>query len=465
MARIRAGLGGDILGPTRIAVVALVAALCLLFSSQAVAVAGSSDAGDWSMFHSDSAHHGVSPYATIGAASAPTLRPAWRIDLGHGSYSSPAVVFNAALGIRMVYVADAHGDLIALDANTGATVWKFHTPRVSGLSQQIISSPAVYRGVVYFGSDDHRLWAVDATTGARDCSYDTGGLLKSSPVVGETDASGPVVYIGEEGLSDEGSDGGHEWAINGVGNTNGACTLKWVYDDFGVPAGSQNGISGTYSSPALVTDATGRWVVVFGTTDPDDAVYSLDAETGHREWRFQTIVARDSDVGAAPTISAPGTNGFADGVVYITGKEKVVYAIDLTTGARIWEFSIRLDDHVAQQQSTSTAALDGRTVYVGSGVGVYALDAITGAKKWHADTPSAVFSSPAVTGASGDKVVLVGDLGGSVRAFRLSDGDELWHYTSPASGAMFVSSFAVSGGKAFILGTDGYAYAFAPHER
>ena len=33
-------------------------------------------------------------------------------------------------------------------------------------------------------------------------------------------------------------------------------------------------------------------------------------------------------------------NGFADGVVYVTGKDKITYAFDLTTGALIWQHAL-----------------------------------------------------------------------------------------------------------------------------
>ena len=73
---------------------------------------------------------------------------------------------------------------------------------------------------------------------------------------------------------------------------------------------------------------------MFGTSNPDNAVYALNAASGARLWRFQTVqTGDDEDVGAGPTISAPGINGFTDGVVYIDGKDGVEYALDLLTGA------------------------------------------------------------------------------------------------------------------------------------
>src|ERR1700690_174322 len=53
------------------------------------------------------------------------------------------------------------------------------------------SSPAVANGVVYVGSDDDNVYALNASTGHKLWSYTTGGPVQSSPAV----ANG-VVYVG-----------------------------------------------------------------------------------------------------------------------------------------------------------------------------------------------------------------------------------------------------------------------------
>ena len=57
----------------------------------------------------------------------------------------------------------------------------------------VYSSPAVANGVVYVGSEDNNLYALDAKTGAKLWSYATGGPVDSSPAV----ANG-VVYVGSD---------------------------------------------------------------------------------------------------------------------------------------------------------------------------------------------------------------------------------------------------------------------------
>ncbi|MDT9191305.1 MAG: PQQ-binding-like beta-propeller repeat protein, partial [Limnospira sp. PMC 894.15] len=64
-------------------------------------------------------------------------------------------------------------------------MWKFRT------EDGIFSSPAVSGGVVYFGSYDNHLYAVDANTGQERWKFKTESVIFSSPAV-----SGGVVYFG-----------------------------------------------------------------------------------------------------------------------------------------------------------------------------------------------------------------------------------------------------------------------------
>jgi len=61
--------------------------------------------------------------------------------------------------------------------------------------RHVYSSPAVSDGVVYIGSVDKKVYALDAATGALKWNYTTGGYIGSSPAV----CSG-VVYIGSDDM-------------------------------------------------------------------------------------------------------------------------------------------------------------------------------------------------------------------------------------------------------------------------
>ena len=415
---------------------------------------------DWPMLRHDPLHQGVSCETTLGASNAPSLKLDWSVNTGASSFSSPAVVYNATLGKSIVYVGNQGGQMNAYDAATGALVWSFQVPKTAGLSKEIETSPAVFDDVVYFGAGDYHEYAVNATTGALVCtSPSAGGIIAGSAVVGNPDgvAGHDVVYYGDSGPSGTASDGGHQWAMwaatdSGPGVT--PCATRWS-------AGPFYGNSGVYATQAYGTlkDNITR-VVVFGTTDPDDAVYELNAATGAQLWKFQTKQGIDSDVGAPPTISAPGVNGFADGVVYETGKDGITYAIDLQTGAQIWAFDFRANGFPGNP-AQSGASLVGDTIYLGFPNGALALNASTGALVWTSSPVSAAsISMPSISGATGDQVIFRGDMAGVFHADSLTTGQSLFTYPTGGSGVYMFSSPAVSTGRVFIANSAGILFAF-----
>ena len=411
----------------------------------ALAIAGTASAASgaafsaWPMFHADPGHSGLSPETAISTMTAPSLATRWTARLGTPSYTSPAV---ATSGGRALVYAGAGNHFYAYPAGGGAAAWSYTLP--AGVVE---NSPAVVGGVVYFGSTAGTVFALNASTGARICSFNTGQAILASPVVvGASDGSGPVVYDGT--VPNSGS--GAEYAIYGPGNTHGACTMDWKFNSWAVTPG------GTWSSPAYGVGAGGVPLLVFGSKDRDDSVYAVNARTGARVWRYQTSTLADSDVGAPPTISPRGRNGFTDGVVYATGKDKVVYALDLATGRLIWKHPLA----TGTNGDVAGAALVGDRIYVGSDTGVYALNATTGAQVWHALATSTFYGSPAVTGPIGRQVLMAGSTEGSLYALSLATGATLWTQKPDNSG--FWGSPAVSQGGFYIAGLDGVLRDFAP---
>jgi outer membrane protein assembly factor BamB len=396
------------------------------------------------MFQFNATHTGVSPETAISTATAPSLTPGWTATLGTSSYSSPAVVTNTALGEAVVYAA-ANSHMYAYPASGSSTpIWTFKLGKGGGA---VDTSPAVFNGVVYFASSAGTIFALNGATGTVDCTYPTGQLFQASPVVVQApDGSGPVIYEG----TDPPRATGAEYAIYGVGNTHGACTKDWEFNSFQVTPG------GTWSAPAYGTDANGRPLVVFGSVDTDDSVYALNASTGALAWRYQTSTQKLFDVGAAPTISPPGQNGFADGVVYVTGKDKSTYAIDLTTGAPIWHTQLVKGTN----GDVSSSALVGDTLYLGSDDGVYALNATTGAVVWHVLSQFTFYASPSITGPPGQQVLVIGNNEGRLYALNLADGSTVWTRRPITKG--FWASAAISQGGFYAVGLDGVLRSYAP---
>jgi len=73
----------------------------------------------------------------------------------------------------MVYIGSDDGNVYALNAATGMLVWKCATLDI------VTPSPSVAGGVVYVGSWDGNVYALKTTTGALVWKYKTGGGVHS----------------------------------------------------------------------------------------------------------------------------------------------------------------------------------------------------------------------------------------------------------------------------------------------
>lgn len=337
---------------------------------------GAAQAGDWSIFRHDTSHSG-----TADEIVEPPLKLLWEFTKGGSIYSSSAVAGG------MVYVGSEDFNVYALDAATGAIKWEYPTGGV------VRSSPAVSGGMVYVGSYDNNVYALDAATGSFKWEYKTGGIIESSPVV-----SDGVVYIGSGDFNIYALDaatGALKWkymvgwfvtspAVSGgvvyVGSdvnnvyaldaTTGA--LRWKHE---IEKDVSRGV--VYSSSPVVSD--GMVYVIAQVSSPKAWVYALDAVTGALKWKYMT----GSYVYSSPAVS--------DDTVYVGSNDKNLYAFDAKTGALRWKYT--------GSYGFFSPSVSGDVVYVGSEDGnLYALDAVTGALKWKHKIGFGVSSSPVVSG-------------------------------------------------------------------
>ena len=119
-------------------------------SPEATTIDDSAGNESWPMFRLDLRHT-----AALGVGDL-ELNPqlVWRFNTGDVVESSPAVVDG------VLYEGTFNRALFALDVDTGQELWRFP---VGGLLR---ASPAVVDGTVYFGADDNRFYALEAATGA-----------------------------------------------------------------------------------------------------------------------------------------------------------------------------------------------------------------------------------------------------------------------------------------------------------
>lgn len=339
-------------------------------------------------------------------------------------------VFTAdAADVAMFRGDPAHSGVYSSpSAPTLATVkWKFKT------NGKVVSSPAVVDGVVYFGSADRNLYAVNAADGSLRWKFPTKGGVNSSPAV-----AGGLVYVG--------SLDGNFYAVEAATGK-----AKWQFKTGGERRFTAPGIHGAMPRTEAMPDpfdvllsspVVAGGTVYFGSGDQN--VYALDAHTGALKWKFGT----GNVVHASPAVSG--------GVVYIGSWDRYLYALDVQTGTVIWKFQTGDDTVIYNQVGiASSAAIAAGAVFFGCRDGhFYAVDAKTGTQLWKHDNKMGwVIASPAVHDGA---VYFPTSDGTRFKALEASSGRVLFDLTNKA---VSFSSPAISNRLAYFGSSDGWLHA------
>jgi len=290
------------------------------------------------------------------AVDTKTGQAKWQFETQGNVASSPAVAGNT------VFVLSLDGKLYAVDASTGKSRWTFTTGGehrfsalgVGGLKPSsemmpdpwdlFISSPTVVDGVVYFGSGDSHVYAVDAATGGLKWKFKTGDVVHASPAIADG-----LVYIGSFDT--------YFYALNAATGE-----LVWKFKTKDDPESHlMMGIPGSA--------AVGNGLVYFGCRDAN--FYALDAKDGKLRWQFS--------LGQSWVIASPALVG--EEVFFTTSDTRKFEVLNALTGAEKYSLSYHI-------YSFSSPAIAGDHAYFGSFDGtVYAVD--LKAKKY-----SSTFSAP-----------------------------------------------------------------------
>ncbi len=397
---------------------------------------------NWAEFHQNPQLTAVDPGSNLTTANAATLGVRWATDLYGPALDSPVAAYDPALRQTLLYIGTETGSVLALNASTGQIVWGHW------LGAIIRGTPVVSNGSVYVGTDTTpALYRLNAATGSLQCRLVVTMPIEGTPLIVHPPGGVPTLYVG---TIDDGLRSGPVYAMNAA-----TCALEWTFSGY-------HRMSGSWVPVSYAVDAHGEPLVVFGTADPDASVYALNALTGAEVWRFQAVNPPPGtyDIGAGATISVPGANGFADGVVYVPSKFGILYALDLTTGAQIWatDFNAVAD---ATEGGRSTPACSGENLVFGYSGGVFDLNASSGAVRWQFVDPSRteVLSSPAILGPAGHQIVVAADLSGRVDVLRLANGALLYSY---ATAGYITASPAAGVDDFWIASSDGFLYDFGP---
>jgi outer membrane protein assembly factor BamB len=257
--------------------------------------------------------------------------------------------------------------------------WTFKT------GNAIEGAPAIVDGVVYIGSSDKHLYALDLATGKQKWKVKL-GAMKAAPA-----AKGGRVYVG---------------TIDGVFFCVNAADGKivWKYEADGeIQAGAnfhgENVIVGSHDSNLYCFSPEGKKVWTLAVEGPINAAVAVVGDrtfaTGCSDGILHVIDARNGkelgsiDLGGQTVTTAAVVGDW----VYSSMESNQVMAANLKTLKKGWTF----EPQKRQQPFHSSPAVAGGLVVAGSrDKKLYALDAVTGKEKWSFTTEGMVDASPVI---------------------------------------------------------------------
>ena len=355
--------------------------------------------------------------ARTGSADASTVNPTGKLKWSFRA--DDEIRSTAAVANGMVYFGSNDHKLYALDAATGQKRWEFE------VGSWVESSPAIVNGVVYFGSNDGFVYALDAVSGRQLWSFETPYAVKSSPAV-----AGNVVYIG-----------GDDYFVYALDARTGKQIWRFETD------------SHVMSSPVIADG-----ILYIGSMD--FSCYALNAENGRFRLKMNTF-----EVLSSPAVS--------DGKVYFTSRS-FLFAMD--GKARNWPgeeslrpwwlqfYAFRLAPpppprsgvlwgmRLSFSSSDTTPIVSGDSLFTTAGGSLYRVDLTTRKSTWTFPTTSTIRSSPALA----NNVLYVGNNDGLLYAVNADTGTALWTYNT---GMEIRSSPTYTHGVVYVTSRNGTIYA------
>ena len=249
----------------------------------------------------------------------------------------------------LVFVGSRDGRVLALDANTGDLKWSYPHQEDDPLGS-IYGTPFLTEDSVYVGTFEGKLYSLSSADLSRRWEFPVDDRQLGHIIGGPTVADGLVIY----------------------GTSEGTVTALDVFSQGpGVPEWTFQTDNQVWSSPTVV-DGT---VYV---TSLDHRVYALSLRDGSTKWR--TPFEAGGAIVSSPLV--------ADGTLFVGSFDSTFYALDATGGGEIWRFD-------GEGWFWPKPVTNGRLVYAGTTSGkLYALDMNSGFLIWEHDMGSPIISAP-----------------------------------------------------------------------
>ncbi|GAB2502794.1 outer membrane protein assembly factor BamB [Arenimonas alkanexedens] len=341
-------------------------------------------------FGSDKAK-AIEPAELVEITSPIAINAAWSRKLGDGMEKLGLRPRPAIEGER-VFVSNDEGRVLALNINTGDTLWDSEAVKTGKEGNRVLfwrrkeidaglsGSPGVANGLVVIGGRNGEVVAFDADSGAERWRTAVTSEVITTPLI----TGGFVVVRSNDGRT------------FGLDAADGA--RKWVFDR-GLPG---LGVRGNGSPVA------GNGFVYLGYDD--GSVISLRLADGQRVWE-QLVAQPEGRNDLERMADVDGEIQVGIDAIYATSYKGQTMAIDTNSGRPLWNRDTG--------GYGGLALLADRVILADSAGTVWALDRYNGSALWKQDVLARrMLTSPAI---HGDYAVF-GDLDGYLHWIRIADG-------------------------------------------
>ncbi len=271
---------------------------------------------------------------------------------------------------------------------------------------QVVAAPRTDGRLLYFGSTNHVFYAIDTECKLQWKRATGGALAGAAEVVGDT------VYIG--------SDDGRVYALQA---DNGA--TRWMFPPAPVTHVAPAPAPMTPPTPEEARAAARALRAKWRYARRHKGESAIEAMSAMPEPRAATTAPPAMEIPAPSTYLAKSFGASAvvveDGTVYAGNEDHKLYALDAATGALRWQFTA--DDAVS-----TAPLLVNNVIYFGTASGdVFAIDRQSHAQVWKTSTPGAITSAPRLF----NETVVVATAGRHLVGLDAASGKAKWDFATP----------------------------------
>ena len=303
---------------------------------------------NWLTYSGDYSSHHYSPLSQINRTNVARLKLAWMYQIGSRQHfeATPLVVDG------VMYLTEPASDVTALDLKTGRPLWHYRRTIPEGVPVccgQVNRGVAILGGLIYVGTIDGHLVALDARTGRVRWDVEVADYKLAYTITAAPLALKDKIIVGIAGA---------EYGVRGFLDAYDAKTGKRAWRFWTTPAPGEPSHA-TWSGDSWKYGGATTWIT--GSFDPElnllywttgnpgpdydgdvrlgdnlysDSVLALDADTGQRKWHFQFTPhdVNDLDSNQIPVLLDAPWKGKPRKLLLLANRNAFYYILDRVTG-------------------------------------------------------------------------------------------------------------------------------------